>query len=169
MRRLKVKNIREAIKGLPDDAPVFPDWAEVPGDDAPHARPVAHDSTHHARRRRSPAPTTGDRARAAARPLAGTTFDTDRCMNERRRPHRRGRGPRPFGRQPADAQGEPNPYRDASEQQQQQPPVAPGAGGEGGIVGGGSSGGGGSSTATEPRGGGGGGIDAPATPDVGVM
>ena len=36
-------------------------------------------------------------------------------MNERRRPHRRGRGPRPFGRQPADAQGEPNPYRDQAE------------------------------------------------------
>jgi transcription termination factor Rho len=34
-------------------------------------------------------------------------------MNERRRPHRRGRGPRPFGRPGADAQGEPNPYRDS--------------------------------------------------------
>ena len=34
-------------------------------------------------------------------------------MNERRRPHRRGRGPRPFGRPSTDAQGEPNPYRDA--------------------------------------------------------
>ena len=36
-------------------------------------------------------------------------------MNDRRRPHRRGRGPRPFGRPPADAAGEPNPYRDAPE------------------------------------------------------
>src|SRR5271155_5740016 len=32
-------------------------------------------------------------------------------MNERRRPHRRGRGPRPFGRQ-SDQPNEPNPYRD---------------------------------------------------------
>jgi transcription termination factor Rho len=37
-------------------------------------------------------------------------------MNERRRPHRRGRGPRPFGPPAdplADTAGEPNPYRDA--------------------------------------------------------
>ena len=37
-------------------------------------------------------------------------------MNERRRPHRRGRGPRPAGKgrenAPADQSGEPNPYRD---------------------------------------------------------
>jgi transcription termination factor Rho len=33
-------------------------------------------------------------------------------MTERRRPHRRGRGPRPYGRNAAE-QGEPNPYRDA--------------------------------------------------------
>ena len=32
-------------------------------------------------------------------------------MTERRRPHRRGRGPRPYGRNAAE-QGEPNPYRD---------------------------------------------------------
>jgi transcription termination factor Rho len=37
-------------------------------------------------------------------------------MNERRRPHRRGRGPRPFGRPPAEPAGEPNPYRDTSPQ-----------------------------------------------------
>jgi transcription termination factor Rho len=39
-------------------------------------------------------------------------------MNERRRPHRRGRGPRPLDGPPAeplaDAAGEPNPYRDAA-------------------------------------------------------
>jgi transcription termination factor Rho len=35
-------------------------------------------------------------------------------MNERRRPPRRGRGPRPH-RPPSDATGEPNPYRDAPE------------------------------------------------------
>src|SRR5215469_6692923 len=38
-------------------------------------------------------------------------------MNERRRPHRRGRGPRPFGPPAdplADAAAEPNPYRDAA-------------------------------------------------------
>jgi len=34
-------------------------------------------------------------------------------MTERRRPHRRGRGPRPYGRTPADA-GEPNPYLDGA-------------------------------------------------------
>src|SRR5512138_583021 len=33
-------------------------------------------------------------------------------MTERRRPHRRGRGPRSNGRTPADSTGEPNPYRD---------------------------------------------------------
>ena len=33
-------------------------------------------------------------------------------MTERRRPHRRGRGPRSSGRTPADSTGEPNPYRD---------------------------------------------------------
>ena len=33
-------------------------------------------------------------------------------MTERRRPHRRGRGPRSYGRTPADSSGEPNPYRD---------------------------------------------------------
>ena len=33
-------------------------------------------------------------------------------MTERRRPHRRGRGPRPYGRTAAE-QGDPNPYRDA--------------------------------------------------------
>jgi transcription termination factor Rho len=38
-------------------------------------------------------------------------------MNERRRPHRRGRGPRPFGRQPSDSPGEPNPYRDTPDQE----------------------------------------------------
>ncbi|HEU4630369.1 MAG TPA: transcription termination factor Rho [Gemmatimonadaceae bacterium] len=37
-------------------------------------------------------------------------------MNERRRPHRRGRGPRPHGRRGADPSlEEPNPYRDADE------------------------------------------------------
>src|ERR1700684_3900901 len=40
-------------------------------------------------------------------------------MNERRRPHRRGRGPRPFGTAPADSQAdansEPNPYRDSGD------------------------------------------------------
>jgi transcription termination factor Rho len=40
-------------------------------------------------------------------------------MNERRRPHRRGRGPRPLGTAPADsrpdANSEPNPYRDGSD------------------------------------------------------
>jgi transcription termination factor Rho len=37
-------------------------------------------------------------------------------MNERRRPHRRGRGPRPFNRpNAADQNGEPNPYREAPE------------------------------------------------------
>ena len=40
-------------------------------------------------------------------------------MNERRRPHRRGRGPRPFGTAPADSQAdansEPNPYRDGGD------------------------------------------------------
>jgi transcription termination factor Rho len=41
-------------------------------------------------------------------------------MNERRRPHRRGRGPRPYGRTakgetPAEQSGEPNPYRDTTE------------------------------------------------------
>src|SRR5579863_5738519 len=40
-------------------------------------------------------------------------------MNERRRPHRRGRGPRPFGNAPADSQAdatsEPNPYRDGGD------------------------------------------------------
>jgi transcription termination factor Rho len=36
-------------------------------------------------------------------------------MNERRRPHRRGRGPRPFGRQQQES-GEPNPYRDAPDE-----------------------------------------------------
>src|SRR5687767_7424768 len=37
-------------------------------------------------------------------------------MNERRRPPRRGRGPRPQNRPPSDAPaGEENPYRDASE------------------------------------------------------
>jgi transcription termination factor Rho len=35
-------------------------------------------------------------------------------MNERRRPHRRGRGPRPIGRQ--QQEGEPNPYRDAPDE-----------------------------------------------------
>jgi transcription termination factor Rho len=36
-------------------------------------------------------------------------------MTERRRPHRRGgRGPRSYGRTPADSNGEPNPYRDAA-------------------------------------------------------
>ena len=35
-------------------------------------------------------------------------------MNERRRPHRRGRGPRPYGRQ--QQEGEPNPYRDAPDE-----------------------------------------------------
>jgi len=44
-------------------------------------------------------------------------------MTERRRPHRRGRGPRPYGRTPADNPGEPNPYRDAI-------PDAPGGGGD---------------------------------------
>src|SRR5688572_6495661 len=44
------------------------------------------------------------------------TSSTDPCMNERRRPHRRGRGPRPFGRPPAEPAGEPNPYRDTSPQ-----------------------------------------------------
>ena len=34
-------------------------------------------------------------------------------MNERRRPPRRGRGQRPFGRPPAESFGEPNPYRDS--------------------------------------------------------
>ena len=34
-------------------------------------------------------------------------------MTERRRPHRRGRGPRPYGRNAAEP-GEPNPYRDGS-------------------------------------------------------
>ncbi|HEX5831397.1 MAG TPA: transcription termination factor Rho, partial [Gemmatimonadaceae bacterium] len=34
------------------------------------------------------------------------------CMNDRRRPHRRGRGQRPHGRPPSDSQAEPNPYRD---------------------------------------------------------
>jgi transcription termination factor Rho len=33
-------------------------------------------------------------------------------MNERRRPHRRGRGPRPFNREHADSPDEPNPYLD---------------------------------------------------------
>ncbi len=37
-------------------------------------------------------------------------------MNERRRPHRRGRGPRPFGRQQPDQTGEPNPYRDVPDE-----------------------------------------------------
>jgi transcription termination factor Rho len=40
-------------------------------------------------------------------------------MNERRRPHRRGRGPRPYGNAPADSQAdassEPNPYRDSGD------------------------------------------------------
>jgi transcription termination factor Rho len=36
-------------------------------------------------------------------------------MNERRRPHRRGRGPRPIGRQQQES-GEPNPYRDSSDE-----------------------------------------------------
>ena len=36
-------------------------------------------------------------------------------MNERRRPHRRGRGPRPRGRTAADQSAEPNPYRDGEE------------------------------------------------------
>ena len=40
-------------------------------------------------------------------------------MNERRRPHRRGRGPRPYGTAPADSQSdatsEPNPYRDGGD------------------------------------------------------
>ena len=35
-------------------------------------------------------------------------------MTERRRPHRRGRGPRSYGRTPADSNGEPNPYRDGA-------------------------------------------------------
>jgi transcription termination factor Rho len=35
-------------------------------------------------------------------------------MTERRRPHRRGRGPRPYGRTPADNAGEPNPYLDGA-------------------------------------------------------
>jgi transcription termination factor Rho len=35
-------------------------------------------------------------------------------MTERRRPHRRGRGPRSYGRTPADANGEPNPYLDGA-------------------------------------------------------
>jgi transcription termination factor Rho len=36
-------------------------------------------------------------------------------MNERRRPPRRGRGGRPYGRPPAEGQNEPNPYRDAGD------------------------------------------------------
>ena len=50
-------------------------------------------------------------------------------MNERRRPPRRGRGPRPFGRPPTDLSGETNPYRDV-------PDVAsaPEVGGENGPV-----------------------------------
>ena len=35
-------------------------------------------------------------------------------MTERRRPHRRGRGPRSYGRTPADSTGEPNPYLDGT-------------------------------------------------------
>jgi transcription termination factor Rho len=35
-------------------------------------------------------------------------------MTERRRPHRRGRGQRPYNRQATDAAGEPNPYRDSA-------------------------------------------------------
>ena len=35
-------------------------------------------------------------------------------MNERRRPHRRGRGQRPFGRPNPDASSDPNPYRETS-------------------------------------------------------
>jgi len=47
-------------------------------------------------------------------------------MNERRRPHRRGRGPRPFGPTAdplADTAGEPNPYRDAASDEVEAPPV----------------------------------------------
>src|SRR5687767_8214496 len=44
-------------------------------------------------------------------------------MTERRRPHRRGRGPRPYGRTPADNAGEPNPYLDGA-------PEAPPEGGD---------------------------------------
>ena len=35
-------------------------------------------------------------------------------MTERRRPHRRGRGPRSYDRTPADSTGDPNPYRDGA-------------------------------------------------------
>ena len=47
-------------------------------------------------------------------------------MNERRRPHRRGRGPRPFGPPAdplADAPGEPNPYRETADADVEAAPV----------------------------------------------
>jgi transcription termination factor Rho len=80
-------------------------------------------------------------------------------MNERRRPHRRGRGPRPFGRpSTTDAQGEPNPYRDA------EAPIAEG-GGTGAAIprGGGEAGGGTEDSDSLPAPAGGGGESAATT------
>jgi transcription termination factor Rho len=42
--------------------------------------------------------------------------DHHRCMNERRRPPRRGRGTRPYNRSESEQPGEDNPYRDASDE-----------------------------------------------------
>jgi transcription termination factor Rho len=52
-----------------------------------------------------------------------TPHNEHRCMTERRRPQRRGRGPRSSGRTPAESTGEPNPYLDGA-------PEAPDNGGD---------------------------------------
>ena len=79
-------------------------------------------------------------------------------MNERRRPPRRGRGPRPQNRPPLDPSGEPSPYRDdAPASALSDLPVAPTTGG--GIVSGGppplpdgnANGGGGGGNSANPR------------------